>query len=60
MSGAQQHKYSTEKILADYVILDVVCVMFHTEGKQLKNQAEKLCSLIIICKTPINALEVMK
>lgn len=44
MSRLHQHKDSPQEIFVQYVILDVVSMMLHTEGKKFKNEAEELYS----------------
>ena len=50
MSGGEKHQDPAQEILADDVVLDVICMVLHTEGQQLQDQAQQLCSLVIIYK----------
>ena len=53
MLGLHQNEDSPEKVLVQDVVLDVVSVVLHKEGQQLKNETLELYSAVVILLGPV-------
>lgn len=47
VGALHQHQYSSQQVLVQYTVLDVVRVVFHTKRQQLQHQAEQLHGVIV-------------